>query len=141
MNAKRREQLRRASETLCGFAAILVDWEYGAGFGRMPEYILPVPSVIAITFWRTLFIQAHHLSVTASTTLIGLALALVIGVLLVLAVIYVRPLKAIVLRVLAAFNSIPKIAIAPLFVIWFGLGLEPKVLLAFLLELFPIFGR
>jgi NitT/TauT family transport system permease protein len=77
--------------------------------------------------------------VTASTTLIGLAMALVIGVLLALAVIYVKPLKGIVLPVLAAFNSIPKIAIAPLFVIWFGLGVEPKVLLAFLLGLFPVF--
>lgn len=139
MTAKRREQLRRAAETLCGFAAILVVWEFGAGFARMPEYILPVPSAIAIKFWQTLFIQAHHLSVTASTTLIGLAMALVIGVLLALAVIYVKPLKGIVLPVLAAFNSIPKIAIAPLFVIWFGLGVEPKVLLAFLLGLFPVF--
>ncbi len=139
MTAKRREQLRRAAETLCGFVVILVVWEYGVGFARMPEYILPVPSAIAIKFWQTLFIQAHHLSVTASTTLIGLAMALVIGVLLALAVIYVKPLKGIVLPVLAAFNSIPKIAIAPLFVIWFGLGVEPKVLLAFLLGLFPVF--
>ena len=139
MTAKRREQLRRATETLCGFVVILVVWEYGVGFARMPEYILPVPSAIAIKFWQTLFIQAHHLSVTASTTLIGLVMALVIGVLLALAVIYVKPLKGIVLPVLAAFNSIPKIAIAPLFVIWFGLGAEPKVLLAFLLGLFPVF--
>ena len=139
MSANRREQLRRATETLCGFVVILVVWEYGVGFARMPEYILPVPSAIAIKFWQTLFIQAYHLSVTASTTLIGLAMALVIGVLLALAVIYVKPLKGIVLPVLAAFNSIPKIAIAPLFVIWFGLGVEPKVLLAFLLSLFPVF--
>jgi NitT/TauT family transport system permease protein len=48
-------------------------------------------------------------------------------------------MKAIVMPILAAFNSIPKIAIAPLFVIWFGLGIEPKVLLAFLLGLFPVF--
>jgi NitT/TauT family transport system permease protein len=139
MNATRSEQLRRAAETLGGFVAILVIWEYGAGFARMPEYILPVPSAIVIKFWQTLFIQAHHLGVTASTTLIGLAMALVIGVLLALAVIYVKPLKGMVLPVLAAFNSIPKIAIAPLFVIWFGLGVEPKVLLAFLLGLFPVF--
>jgi NitT/TauT family transport system permease protein len=66
-------------------------------------------------------------------------LALLGGVLLALAVIYIRPLKAIVLPTLAAFNGIPKIAIAPLFVIWFGLGLQPKIILAFLLGLFPVF--
>jgi NitT/TauT family transport system permease protein len=71
--------------------------------------------------------------------MVGLVLALLIGVLLALAVIYIRPLQAIVLPALAAFNGIPKIAIAPLFVIWFGLGMEPKILLAFLLGLFPIF--
>ena len=49
------------------------------------------------------------------------------------------PLRAIVLPLFAAFNGIPKIAIAPLLVTWFGLGAEPKVLLAFLLSLFPIF--
>jgi NitT/TauT family transport system permease protein len=76
---------------------------------------------------------------TALTTTIGLALALVFGVLLALAVVYVPVLRSIVMPLLAAFNSIPKIAIAPLFVIWFGLGIESKILLAFLLALFPIF--
>lgn len=139
LTRERMEQLRKAAGTVAGFALLILIWQFAAGLARMPAYILPVPSAIAIRFWQTLPVQAHHLSVTATTTLIGLALSLVIGVLLALSVIYVKPLKAIVLPVLAAFNSIPKIAIAPLFVIWFGLGLEPKVLLAFLLGLFPVF--
>ncbi|HSC72086.1 MAG TPA: ABC transporter permease [Candidatus Methylomirabilis sp.] len=133
------EQLRKAGGTVAGFILLILLWQFGAGFARMPAYILPVPSAIAVRFWQTLSVQAQHLGVTATTTLIGLALSLVIGVLLALSVIYVKPLKSIVLPVLAAFNSIPKIAIAPLFVIWFGLGVEPKVLLAFLLGLFPVF--
>ena len=132
-------RVRQVAVTVSGFAGILVIWQYGARFTRLPAYILPVPTVIAARFWQTLAIQAHHLGVTAMTTMIGLAMSLVVGILLALAVIYIRPLQAIVLPVLAAFNSIPKIAIAPLFVIWFGLGSEPKVLLAFLLGLFPIF--
>ena len=139
MKAERQEHARRALEAILGFAAIVGVWQYGVGLLRMPEYILPKPSAIAIRFWQTLAIQLHHLSVTATTTLIGLALSLVVGVLLALGIIYIRPLKAIVLPSLAAFNSIPKIAIAPLFVIWFGLGMQPKILLAFLLGLFPIF--
>ena len=59
--------------------------------------------------------------------------------LLALLVVYVESLKSVILPFLAAFNSIPKIAVAPLFVIWFGLGFESKILLAFLLALFPIF--
>ncbi len=122
-----------------GFSLILLAWEYGTAVVRIPSYILPVPSAILRRFWETIAVQAHHLGATATTTIIGLALSLFVGVLLALAVIYIRPLKAIVLPALAAFNSIPKIAIAPLFIIWFGLGMEPKILLAFLLALFPIF--
>jgi NitT/TauT family transport system permease protein len=81
----------------------------------------------------------YHVGVTALTTLIGLVLALGVGILMALVVVYVPALKSLILPVLAAFNSIPKIAIAPLFVIWFGLGPESKILLAFLLALFPIF--
>ena len=134
-----RLNLRPAVEATIGFSLILLAWEYGTAVVRIPDYILPVPSVVLQRFWETFAIQAQHLGATAATTLIGLAVALVVGVLLALAVIYVRPLKAIVLPALAAFNSIPKIAIAPLFIIWFGLGMEPKILLAFLLALFPIF--
>ena len=78
-------------------------------------------------------------AVTGFTTSAGLALALVSGVLLALLVVYLPMLRSIVMPLLAAFNCIPKIAIAPLFVIWFGLGYESKILLAFLLALFPIF--
>src|SRR5690242_21583860 len=72
------------------------------------------------------------------TTLAGLAIALVVGVLLALLVVYVEAVKSVIMPFLAAFNSIPKIAIAPLFVIWFGLGAESKILLAFLLALYQI---
>jgi NitT/TauT family transport system permease protein len=139
MPATPRMNFRPAIEAAIGFAVILLAWEYGTALIRIPSYVLPVPSAILRRFWETAAVQAQHLSATATTTLAGLALALVVGVLLALAVIYIRPLKAIVLPVLAAFNSIPKIAIAPLFIIWFGLGMEPKILLAFLLALFPIF--
>ena len=133
------ENVRKVAEVLVGFAVIIVIWEYGAGIAHIAPYILPVPSAVVLKFWQTLPIQMHHLGVTATTTVIGLALSLVVGILLALSVIYLRPVKAMVLPVLAAFNSIPKIAIAPLFVIWFGLGAESKVLLAFLLGLFPVF--
>jgi NitT/TauT family transport system permease protein len=133
------KQVQRAAEAPLIFLVLLVLWEYGAGVVGIPDYILPVPSVIISKFFQTLPIQAHHLGMTAATTMIGLAIALIIGIFLALSVIYVRPVKAVVLPTLAAFNGIPKIAIAPLFVIWFGLGVESKVLLAFLLGLFPIF--
>jgi NitT/TauT family transport system permease protein len=131
--------MRESSQAILGFSLIGLAWQFGIGFTGIPAYIVPRPSDILLRLWQTLSVQAFHLGVTGFTTLVGLGLALVVGVLLALAVIYIRPLKVIVMPALAAFNGIPKIAIAPLFVIWFGLGIEPKILLAFLLGLFPVF--
>ncbi len=119
--------------------ALLLAWEIGAPILGIPAYVLPLPSAIAARFAETASIQFHGLAMTGMTTLVGLALALVFGVLLALVVVYVPALRSIVMPLLAAFNSIPKIAVAPLFVIWFGLGVESKIILAFLLALFPIF--
>jgi NitT/TauT family transport system permease protein len=139
MTPNRGRQIRRNAEVLVAVLGFLALWEYGAGLTGMPAYILPVPSVVAARFFETLPLQARYLADTVVTTLLGLAMALVGGVLMALLVLYLRPIKAIILLALAALNSIPKIAIAPLFVIWFGLGDVPKVLLAFLLARFPIF--
>jgi ABC-type nitrate/sulfonate/bicarbonate transport system permease component len=124
-----------------GAVALVLAWEYGVGPAGIPEYLLPRPSIIFQKWWQTLAVQLEHLTVTGATTLAGLLLSLVAGLLLALLTIYVRPLKAVVLPAFAAFNGIPKLAIAPLFVTWFGLGAEPKVLLAFLMGLFPIRER
>jgi len=86
---------------------------------------------LGLSFFRRLTLRFERIE--------HFALALVVGVLLAIAVIYFASIKGAVLTVLAAFNSIPKIAVAPLFVIWFGLGIESKILLAFLLAIFPVF--
>jgi len=127
------------AKTIASFAGLILLWQFCVPFLNIPSYVLPLPSSIATRFVETFSVQMNGLSMTAFTTLSGLVFALIFGVLLALVVIYVPLLRSLILPLLAAFNSIPKIAIAPLFVIWFGLGYESKVLLAFLLALFPIF--
>jgi NitT/TauT family transport system permease protein len=128
-----------SARSVVAVVVFLGAWQFLVPLVGIPDYVLPLPTVIAARFVDTFGLQLHHLGITALTTLVGLCIALVAGVLLALAVVYVEALKSIVMPFLAAFNSIPKIAIAPLFVIWFGLGAESKILLAFLLALFPIF--
>jgi NitT/TauT family transport system permease protein len=125
--------------SLAAVVAFLLAWQFLVPLVNIPDYVLPLPSVIASRFAETFTLQLASLAVTAMTTLAGLAIALVVGVLLALLVVYVEGVKSVIMPFLAAFNSIPKIAIAPFFVIWFGLGAESKILLAFLLALFPIF--
>ena len=122
-----------------GFLALLLLWQWGAPLARVPSYVLPLPTAIAARFAETLAVQLAGLAATGFTTVLGLAIALVAGVMMALAVIYVPLLRTLIMPLLAAFNSIPKIAVAPLFIIWFGLGVESKILLAFLLALFPVF--
>lgn len=133
------ETLAACVKPLAAVAILLIVWQVGAPMAGIPDYVLPSPASIGARFMETLSVQMQELGATALTTVLGLALALIFGVLLALAVIYVPALRSVVMPLLGAFNSIPKIAIAPLFVIWFGLGAEPKILLAFLLALFPIF--
>ena len=125
--------------SIVAVGVFLLAWQFGVPLVHVPDYVLPLPSVIAHRFAQTFTLQLVNLGVTTMTTLAGLAIALVVGVLLALLVVYVEAVKSVIMPFLAAFNSIPKIAIAPLFVIWFGLGAESKILLAFLLALFPIF--
>jgi NitT/TauT family transport system permease protein len=132
-------RLRTVAEIALVVGALLVGWEYAAPAAAVPDYVLPLPSVIGKTFWRTLPAQMEHLRATATTTIAGLALALAIGIALALLTVYVKRLNALIVPALAAFNGIPKVAVAPLFVIWFGLDDEPKILLAFLMALFPVF--
>jgi len=129
----------RPLRPLVAVVLFLLVWQFGAPLAQIPDYVLPLPSVIASRFVETFPLQLRNLGVTAMTTLAGLAIALLVGVLMALLVVYVEAVKSVIMPFLAAFNSIPKIAIAPLFVIWFGLGFESKILLAFLLALFPIF--
>ena len=135
-------RLAKALGPLRSVAAVVVfvlAWQFAVPLVNIPDYVLPLPSVIASRFVETFALQLSSLAATAMTTLAGLAIAMIVGVLLALLVVYVEGVKSVIMPFLAAFNSIPKIAIAPLFVIWFGLGAESKILLAFLLALFPIF--
>jgi NitT/TauT family transport system permease protein len=139
MSSPRFKSLINAVKPMLGFVVLIIVWQFGAPLAKIPDYVLPLPSSIALRFAETFQVQLQGLAMTAFTTLAGLALALVCGVLLALLVIYIPLLRSLIMPLLAAFNSIPKIAIAPLFVIWFGLGYESKILLAFLLALFPVF--
>jgi NitT/TauT family transport system permease protein len=137
--ARSKRRIRSAAEMLAVFAVLLLVWQFGSPASGIPDYILPLPSVIIATFWRSLSDQAEHLRATAETTLAGLTLAVGVGIALALLAVYVKRVNAFLVPLLAAFNGIPKVAVAPLFVIWFGLESTPKVLLAFLMALFPIF--
>jgi NitT/TauT family transport system permease protein len=120
------------------FAVFLLSWEVLARLFHVPTYILPPPSQILFDLWRKLprlVVASGH---TLQPMVLGFLAAVVFGVALALVIAFSRRLEGVVYPLLVFFQIVPKIAIAPLFIIWFGFGLTPKVLLVFLLSFFPV---
>jgi NitT/TauT family transport system permease protein len=116
----------------------LVLWELAVlVFGPSP-LILPAPSAIFASFLRAPGVYLRHAGFTLLTTAIGFGLAVGLGVALAIGIVYSRLLEHTIYTLLVAFNSVPKVALAPLFVIWMGTGAEPRVAIALMLAIFPI---
>ena len=121
-----------------GIAAFLLLWETLVRLLQVPAYVLPAPAVIlgnAGANWRSL---AGAASYTVQPMVLGFLMAVGLGVLIALGIAFSRPVQAVAYPLLVFLQIVPKIAVAPLFIIWFGFGLMPKVLLVFLLSFFPI---
>ena len=122
---------------VAGLALLLV-WEAGCRLFAVPPFILPTPSASVGALWAYLGPIAFNAVFTFWVTLLGFAIAVAVG--LVLGVLIgASPLAYAALNpLLIGFNSIPKVAIVPILVIWFGIGTVPAVLTAFLISFFPI---
>lgn len=116
----------------------LVIWELAVWIMNVPKFVLPAPSAIVASLWKWWPVIGSHAWQTLYTTLIGFAFAVVGGLALGVAVGWSRLLYRALYPVLIAFNSIPKVAIVPILVIWFGIGTVPAVITAFMLSFFPI---
>jgi NitT/TauT family transport system permease protein len=119
-------------------AAFLACWELGCiGFG-VPEIVLPRPSQIAAVLtdnFSTLLSNGVH---TLLTTSVGFGIAILFGGLLGVLVGSSRLIYKGIYPFLVGFNSVPKVALVPVLVVWFGIGAVPAVLTAFMLSFFPI---
>ena len=117
---------------------LFVLWEAAVRIGDMPVYILPAPSrimVAIVEYWPAIW---KNSLVTLWTTTAGFLLAVVGGLALGLLVGWSRSIYAGLYPLMIGFNSIPKVAVVPILVIWFGIGTVPAILTAFLIAFFPV---
>ncbi|NIZ08585.1 ABC transporter permease [Pseudooceanicola sp. HF7] len=117
---------------------LIATWELLVELRNIPEFILPAPSVIVmeiITYWHRLWPNAL---VTLSEILFGFLCAVCIGVPLAVAIVYSRFMERGVYPLIVMSQTIPKVAIAPLLLTWFGYGMTPKIVIVILLSFFPI---
>jgi len=106
-------------------------------FGVRP-ILLPAPSLIAEELIASPGWFAAQTAYTLGITLAGFAVATVFGVLFAILIVEWKVLDRLLFPLFVALNSVPKVALAPLFLIWFGTGAEPKIVIAFLIAVFAV---
>jgi NitT/TauT family transport system permease protein len=119
-------------------ALIFVLWDLAIRAFRIPPYLIPAPWDVAkmlVAEWPRLWRESLF---TAYATLGGFGLSILFGIPVAMLIAYSRLVESYVYPLLVFSQSVPKIAIAPLFVVWFGFGIFPKVISAFLLGFFPV---
>jgi NitT/TauT family transport system permease protein len=116
----------------------LAAWELGTRLFGVPAFLLPAPSKIVVSFAEHAGLLLKHGWVTTIEIVLGYLMSIVVGVPLALAIFMSPAFSRAVLPLLVSSQAMPKVAVAPLLLVWFGFGLLPKVLIAFLIAFFPI---
>lgn len=128
----------RHKNVVLTFVVLLVVWELAVHLFGLPPYILPPPTGV----WEGFADQAWRMLINAAVTVqiivVGYIIAVLVSVPLALLIAFSRFVQTTLYPLLVVFQIIPKIAVAPLFIVWFGFGFMPKIMLVFLLSFFPI---
>jgi NitT/TauT family transport system permease protein len=123
---------------LAGVFVFLAIWQIGVMVYKVPPYLLPPPTDVTQTFVSEFPRLLRHGWVTTYEMLLGYGLAVAIAIPLAIAITSSKRFDEFVMPTMLFFQVIPKVAVAPLFLVWFGVGALPKVLVAFLISFFPI---
>lgn len=138
---RKRNLLRAITETAAApvlALLILAVWEIGAPLAGLSAFILPTPSQILGRIVSDRQLILTHAGVTLFETVAGFAIAAVTGVGTALMIFYSRLFERAIYPLLVALQTIPKVALAPLLVLYLGYGYAPKLFLSFLLAFFPV---
>jgi len=121
------------------FILLVSVWEAVVRVFQIPQFILPAPTRVTEALWRGLTsgVYVENLYYTLVSTVLGFLLGSALGFGLGTAVALSRRFEFFLYPYIVMFQSLPKIALAPLIVIWFGLGLTSKVVNAALVAFFP----
>lgn len=120
------------------FVTMLLVWHFGVVLLGVKEFILPTPLAAVQTLFQAKFRWPSNFMATFYEVVGGFIVSALVGVILGIAIVWSDWLKRTILPFLVFVNSLPKIAVAPLFMIWFGYGILPNILIVFLISFFPV---
>ncbi len=118
--------------------AFFMLWEWLCVLFKVPVFVLPKPSDIAAQILKDRWLLWQHFQFTLKNVIFGFFLAFVVAMILGFLVSHVRLINRAIYPLLVASQTIPVIAIAPVFIIWFGYGILPKVITTALICFFPL---
>jgi NitT/TauT family transport system permease protein len=129
----------RGLERLLSFAILMLIIEGSLRAFEVPPYVFPVPSEIAVALYNGLAsgIYLHALSITLTEVLVGFVIGSVSGILLGIAMVQIPVLDRVVYPYVVGLQTVPKVAIAPLMIVWFGFGISSKIVIVSLTCVFP----
>ena len=132
--------LRKRALRFLVLISSLALWEAAVRLFRIPIFILPPPSAVALALYRGAAsgIYLEHFWITLAETLLGFAVGSLVALVLGTALAASRAVEYFLYPYIVMFQSMPKVALAPLVVVWFGLGLTSKVVSAALIAFFPL---
>ena len=133
-----RERASAILSPLAAVVALIAIWELLTRLFEVPTYLIPRPGLVALALSEHFELILKESWVTTSEILLGYALSIVVGIPLALAIFLWPPFARAIYPLLVSSQAMPKVAVAPLLIVWFGFGLLPKVLIAFLIAFFPI---
>jgi NitT/TauT family transport system permease protein len=132
------QYLSNATQLVAFSVVALVTWEAVVRLGDIPKYLVPNPSAVIMYMVEHPGYILYHSWITLEETVLGFLGGALLGVVSGVGIHFSAYLRKTLYPILIAFNTIPKVALAPLFLVWFGYGLLPKVLIALLIAFFPL---
>ena len=118
--------------------AVLVVWELAVRLFKIPTFVVPAPSAIATALVESRAALAAASKATAVEVLFGFVLAAVVGVAVALLIVRFERFGKALYPLVVLFQNVPKVALAPIFILWFGYDLAPKVVLIVVIAFFPV---
>lgn len=117
---------------------LFIGWELAVIVFAVSEFVVPRPTVVVellVTRWDYFLTNTW---VTAQEILLGFALSVIVGIALAIVIVRFRTVDRAVHPLLVILQVVPKVALGPIFILWFGFGMTPKLLLIVLIAFFPI---
>ena len=132
------DRARRYLPGILSHVALIAAWYLFVTYGHVPSFVMPSPFATIATLGGKNYDWVGNTLVTASEIFSGYLLAVIVGVLLAIMFSWSRAAEDAVMPLLVSLNMIPKVALGPLFIVWFSYGIFPNAIIAFSISFFPI---